>query len=378
MTDQPANSDSWLLNIVEEVYDSTFDQTLWPDVLQRIVDHTGARSAALTTRLSNGEIRIGHSVGISPHFEKTYIDRYGQLSPMKGIGLLIDPGLIYSTEDWIPFEEFRKSVFYQEWARPQRLEDGVNIVLNKSADGFSHFSLMRSKLVDDDLRCTLAWIVPHVRRAALIGQMLHQKARIAAPIEQLLDELKAAVFLLDGIGHLTYTNASGRDILERRDFLRAEQGRLVAADSRLNRILRDAVAASVLGDGATRSESIALPFAAHDGERFVGHLLPLTAGRRRKTGAAFEATAVLFVSRASLDAPAAANIIKKVFKLTPAELRVLLAVVEFGGVPDTARNLNVAESTVKTHLGRIFAKTDTKRQAELVKLTAAFASQVRS
>jgi len=33
---------------------------------------------------------------------------------------------------------------------------------------------------------------------------------------------------------------------------------------------------------------------------------------------------------------------------------------------------------VKTHLGRIFAKTDTKRQAELVKLTAAFASQVRS
>ena len=87
---------------------------------------------------------------------------------------------------------------------------------------------------------------------------------------------------------------------------------------------------------------------------------------------------MLFVSRASLDAPAAANIIKKVFKLTPAELRVLLAVVEFGGVPDTARNLNVAESTVKTHLGRIFAKTDTKRQAELVKLTAAFASQVRS
>ena len=237
---------------------------------------------------------------------------------------------------------------------------------------------MRSKLVDDDLRCTLAWIVPHVRRAALIGQMLHQKARIAAPIEQLLDELKAAVFLLDGIGHLTYTNASGRDILERRDFLRAEQGRLVAADSRLNRILRDAVAASVLGDGATRSESIALPFAAHDGELFVGHLLPLTAGRRRKTGAAFDATAMLVVNSTSLDAPAAANIIKKVFKLTPAELRVLLAVVEFGGVPDTARNLNVAESTVKTHLGRIFAKTDTKRQAELVKLTAAFASQVRS
>jgi DNA-binding CsgD family transcriptional regulator len=269
-------------------------------------------------------------------------------------------------------------VFYQEWARPQRLEDGIDILLDKSADGFSYLSLMRSELVDDELRSTIAGLAPHLRRTALIGQMLHQKTRIAAPIEQLLDGLKAAMFLFDGIGRITHTNASGRDILERRDFLRAEHGWLVAADPNLNCILRDAVAASVVGDAATRSESIALPFIAHDGERFVGHLLPLTAGRRRKTGAACDATAMLVVNSTSLDAPAAADIIGKVFRLTPAELRVMLAVVELGGVPDTARNLNIAESTVKTHLGRIFAKTDTKRQAELVKLIAAFSRQLRS
>jgi DNA-binding CsgD family transcriptional regulator len=33
---------------------------------------------------------------------------------------------------------------------------------------------------------------------------------------------------------------------------------------------------------------------------------------------------------------------------------------------------------VKTHLGRIFTKTDTRRQADLVKLVAAFSSPVRS
>jgi DNA-binding CsgD family transcriptional regulator len=377
LTDQQANSDSWLLSVVEDIYDSTFDQALWRDVLQRIVDHTGARSAGLLTRRPTGEILVGHSVGVSPHFVQTYLDGYGELAPMKGINLL-DVGQISSTVDWISLEEFRQGAFYQEWARPQRLEDGVNILLNKSADGFSYFSLMRSELVDDALRGTIARLAPHLRRTVLIGQMLQEKTRIAAPIEQLLDGLKAAMFLLDGIGHITHTNASGRDILERRDFLHAEHGRLVAANPKLNRILRDAVAASVLGDGATRSESVALPFIAHDGERFVGHLLPLTAGRRRKTGAAFEATAVLFVNSTALDASAAADIIKKVFKLTPAELRVMLTVVEFGGVPDTARNLNIAESTVKTHLGRIFAKTDTKRQAELVKLAAAFSPQLRS
>src|SRR5262249_20877756 len=126
-----------------------------------------------------------------------------------------------------------------------------------------------------------------------------------------------------------------------------------------------------------KSESITLPFAAHDGERFVGHVLPLTAGRRRRTGIAYDATAVLFVTKASLDAPAAVDIVKKVFKLTPAELRVLLAVVELGCVSNTARHLDIAESTVKTHLGRIFAKTDTRRQPELVKPVGAFSSPLR-
>ena len=57
--------------------------------------------------------------------------------------------------------------------------------------------------------------------------------------------------------------------------------------------------------------------------------------------------------------------------------RVLLAVVENGNVPQTAQDLDVAQSTVKTHLARIFTKTDTRRQSELVKPVAAFASPAR-
>jgi DNA-binding CsgD family transcriptional regulator len=95
------------------------------------------------------------------------------------------------------------------------------------------------------------------------------------------------------------------------------------------------------------------------------------------TGAAYDATAVLFVGKSSLDGTAASDIIKKIFKLTSAEARVLLAVVELGGVSETSRNLDVAETTVKTHLARIFTKTDTKRQADLVKLIAAFSPPVR-
>jgi DNA-binding CsgD family transcriptional regulator len=40
--------------------------------------------------------------------------------------------------------------------------------------------------------------------------------------------------------------------------------------------------------------------------------------------------------------------------------------------------LGVSQSTVKTHLGHLFEKTGTRRQAELVKLTAGFEIPERS
>ncbi len=377
LTDEPSNSNAQMLSLIGDIYDTTFDQALWENTLRRVVEYSGAHSCGLVTRSATGDIKVTHQFGCNPQFLRTYLDHYWQFDPTHAIRLY-DVGHIHSTEDWLPIEEFRKGVFYQEWALPQRLEDAASVLLDNSADGFSYFALARTGgLVDDKLREMLAPIVPHLLRAVLIGQTLHQQARIASPIEHTLDELKSAMYLLDGAGNITHTNQSGRDLLYRKDFLRNEQGRLVAADPLLNRILREAVAASLLGDGAIKSESIALPFVAEGGERFVGHLLPLTAGRRRRTGIAYDATAVLFVGKASLDTTAASDMIKKIFRLTPAEARVLLAVVELGSVSETSRNLDIAESTVKTHLGRIFTKTDTKRQADLVKLIAAFSSPVR-
>jgi DNA-binding CsgD family transcriptional regulator len=308
---------------------------------------------------------------------ESYLDHYGHFDPTHAIRLF-DVGKIHSTEDWIPIEEFRKGQFYQEWARPQRLEDAANVLLESNADGFSYFCLMKGgELVDDDLRRMLAPVVPHLLRAVMIGQILHPGRGIASPVETILDELKAAMFLLDGTAFITHSNESGRDLLEQKDFLRADHGRLTALDPHLNRVLRDATAASVLGDGAAGSESIALPFVSHDGERFVGRLLPLTSGRRRETGIAYDATAVLFVTKASFESTAASDLIRKIFRLTPAETRVMLAIVEHGSIPEASRHLDVAESTIKTHLSQVFIKTSTHRQADLVKLIAAFSSPAR-
>ena len=56
--------------------------------------------------------------------------------------------------------------------------------------------------------------------------------------------------------------------------------------------------------------------------------------------------------------------------------RVLIAIVEIGGVPEVAAALGVSDATVKTHLGRLFGKTGTARQADLVKLVAGYAMPI--
>jgi DNA-binding CsgD family transcriptional regulator len=103
-------------------------------------------------------------------------------------------------------------------------------------------------------------------------------------------------------------------------------------------------------------------------------VLPLTSGARRKAGATYSATAAVFVRKAAFEVPHPLKAIESAYKLTPAEMRVLMMIVQIGGVPEVAPALGLSESTVKTHLQRIFHKTGTARQADLVKLVAGYRS----
>jgi DNA-binding CsgD family transcriptional regulator len=156
--------------------------------------------------------------------------------------------------------------------------------------------------------------------------------------------------------------------------LRSTSGRLAACDLQVDKIMRETFAAADKGDAAIGVKGIALPLAARDGERYVAHVLPLTSGTRRLAGVACAATSAMFVRKAAMECRSAPEVIARTYKLTPTELRVLLAIVEVGGVPEVATALGVAESTIKTHVGRLFGKTGAIRQADLVKLVAEYST----
>jgi DNA-binding CsgD family transcriptional regulator len=123
---------------------------------------------------------------------------------------------------------------------------------------------------------------------------------------------------------------------------------------------------------------MALPLVSAEGERYVGHLLPLAGGTGPRADVATRRGGALFVHRATVDAATLPEGIARHFGLTSTELRVLLAIVEVGGAPEVAESLGIAVGTVKTHLHRLYQKTGTARQADLVKLVAGFASPLLS
>jgi DNA-binding CsgD family transcriptional regulator len=57
-----------------------------------------------------------------------------------------------------------------------------------------------------------------------------------------------------------------------------------------------------------------------------------------------------------------------VWSLSPQEIRVTLHLVDGGTVATCAGALGVAESTIRTHLKSVFAKTGRNRQAQLAGL----------
>ena len=193
----------------------------------------------------------------------------------------------------------------------------------------------------------------------------------AATFADTLDGLDIGLYLLEAEARLVHANTAGQAMLDARDILHETRGQLTACDPVVNHALRHALASALDTNG------IAIPLIGTDGQRYVAHALPLTSGPRRRAGAAYGAVAALFVRKAALAIPPRSEVIGKAFRLTPTELRVLLAIVELGGVPEVAAAFGVANTTVRTHVNRLFEKTGTARQADFVKLVAGYATPLR-
>jgi DNA-binding CsgD family transcriptional regulator/PAS domain-containing protein len=366
----PMHGTQKLTDLIEEIYDAALEPALWSDVVVSINDFIGGQACGLISKDATSQ--SGHThyyCGVDPHYIQLYSETYSRFDPL---ATLPPFGQVVSIPDLLHYDEYRQGPFYQEWLRPQGCVDVANVVLEKSSSNCAVLLtvLPGVGMLDNEMRRRISLIAPHVRRALLINNTIGSRQSEAATFAATLDGLSAGIFLVDADCRLVHANAAGHDLLRADDFLRSTGGQLVAHDLRSNQCLRAILADNRNVPGVAGT---ALPLTAGDGERYVMHVLPLTSSARTRIGMTYQAVAALFVRKVALDRPCG-ELVARTFELTPAELRVLLAIVEVGGVPETALALGVAETTIKTHLHRVFSKTGSSRQADLVKLAAGFSS----
>jgi DNA-binding CsgD family transcriptional regulator len=370
--------DEQLSGLIGEIYDAALDATLWSGVVGKAAHFVGGSGAAIFSKSPTaGNGSVYYDFGIDPYYRELYFNKYVKLDPSTTGHYFADVEQPMAVADHMPYREFLETRFYKEWARPQGLADFVSAVLDKSVTSAAMFGVFRSEqdgIVDDETRRRMRLIVPHVRRSVLFGRLIDLRAAEAASLADAIDGLSAGMCLVDAVGRIVHANTACHVILDAGDFLTTIGGRIVARDPKIDQAFRELFAAAGSGDAAVGTQGIALPLRAQDGSHYVAHVLPLTSGARRLAGIAYAATVALFIRKVAMEAPSAPEIIARAYNLTPTELRVLLAIVEVGGVPETAVALGVAESTVKTHLGHLFVKTGASRQADLVKIVAGFAT----
>lgn len=365
--------------LVGGIYDTVLEPGLWPSVLKSLSGFVGGAAAALYAKdpVGKGGAVFHDDGGIPQHYNKLYFEKYVKLDPSSTAQFCFELEEPFSTVDIMPYHEFLETRFYKEWGKPQELVDHIAATLDKSAAGMALvgvFRHARDGLANDETRRRMRLIVPHVRRAVLIGRVIELKNAESAAFADSFDGLAAGFFLVDADGRVVHANDAGFALIAAGDIVHAAGGLLSPRDTELRQTLQDVLAAASHGDSAIGHRAIARMLMGRGGERYAAHILPLSSGVRRRAGASYKAAAAVFIHKAALETRSPAEAIARTWKLTPTELRVLLAIVEVGGVPDVAAALGIAETTVKTHLSHLYAKTGTHRQVDLVKLVAGFSS----
>jgi DNA-binding CsgD family transcriptional regulator/PAS domain-containing protein len=366
-----------LSSIIGDIYDCAINPSGWSATLSRI---TLALDAAYTTiSMANPVDNRGRMAAQSPWDpEQLRIlnEDYG-IEGVPGLKLVLynDVDEAWSTLANIPEPEFQQSRFYLDWAKPQGLRDACLVKFVHTSDRIGIMGCITREsrdIISPQEQAFVANLSPHLRRAALIGDLLDQ-ARVEAQFYQsTLDGLAIAVVLTDDQGRIRYANSAAEDMFTKSGPLLRQNG-MVKAENQLSQPpLLSALALAAKSDQSLGAGGIGIPISGHGRPAAVAYVLPLAAGTAR---AAFSpATVAIFVSTTISASPPPQAVLMALYDLTPTEARITVAAIAGDSKQSILANNQISENTLKTHLSRIYKKTGSNTFADLLKLAATIGS----
>ncbi|WP_137864239.1 MULTISPECIES: helix-turn-helix transcriptional regulator [unclassified Sphingomonas] len=300
-----------------------------------------------------GYVQVEASYNVDPHYNDLYRDHYSGICPLTPLAFQQAPGL---RRGWSVTQsaDYKASEYFNDWARPQGWMEIVGVDLVRNATNVGGLALWRSAgalELSPEAMDLLRRVTPHLRRAFSIRTALDQAACAEETMKRAVQAAGFALVLLAADGKVAFANERAETLLRRQSGLYGAHGRIDLSG----------VSPAALAGGATFNISRGA------GESPLAvHILPLRKGQADRIGVG-SPIAAMFILDPSADFEARAAEFGRRFNLTTAETRLLARVARGEGLLATARGLGVTEHTARTHLNRIFSKTDTTRQADLVR-----------
>ncbi|MCW6509069.1 helix-turn-helix transcriptional regulator [Lichenifustis flavocetrariae] len=368
-----------LSELVGTIYDCVLAPAKWTQAIAAIGAAFNFQNSILAINGFDGRALVGVVVGVDDYW----------LSRMLNYGTAVTDGwggmeriAQYPLEEPIvlsramPSLDLDRNPYFVEWARPQGIIDAVAVGLERNAVAVSNLSLGRHEsagAVSDAEIDSLRVLAPHLRRAVAISQVLELKTIEASTFGATLDTLSSAILIVDVDTRCLHANDAAKAMLDKRDPIALRDGELVLQSKAGTLALNEAVRNAATTMLTSRSRGAGIPTTGENGSPVVLHVMPLHRPELSRP-ISRHAVAAVFVSPSASPPQMPADALSLLYALTPAETRVFEMLVGGQTQSNISSTLGLAVSTVKTHLLRIFEKTGTKRQADLIKLASSLSA----
>jgi DNA-binding CsgD family transcriptional regulator/PAS domain-containing protein len=372
-----------LSDIIGSVYDCVLEPQEWSRTLPLIsaFGESAASSIVVQGRLSNSGARIFED-GDRQSFLRLYFEKLAasRMPAMKQVAF-DHLGEVATMTMLAGEREPLNSDFYLKWVRPLGFRDVIGVLVLKSGKRVAWFSVARSdvqsRFTENDLR-QMEQLSPHICRALLISDALDLQSIMATRLAETVDHLSTGILLTEESGRIAYMNGSAEAILKDGNALKSRGGHLVAVRPQVRDALSRALQESTAGRAPATSGQHAIPLPGEEGSGLIANVLPLQWRDGRNPLAALPGAAAVIIQDPAEGAPPPVEAIGLLYGLTAAERNVLEQVAAGHTPQETADRLGVSVNTIKTHLQKIFAKTNTARQADLVRLVARSTAPLKS
>jgi DNA-binding CsgD family transcriptional regulator len=348
-----------IAEIVDLLYEAAFVPEKWPAILGLIASVAKSQAGSLLLLSDGFPDRATATAPLQALLDEFFADGLLHLSTSIARMNLIQPASFVDVDSFMTAEEIRTDpvrirLRAQGWANPacttiampsgEIAMLGFQRALDEGSHGPQDISVL-NQLRPDLARATLA--------AARLGL---QQARDTVEALAMIG-LPAAV--LTAKGCVRATNA----LFDKENGLFASTsfGRVAIDNPEGNRLFQLALDAPS-GQPVTRS----IPLRGAAGLSFVLHILPLRrAARDIFSGGDHLVVATMVSPSALVPSP---SILMGLFDLTPSEVKLATALAKGLSLKAAATEAGLQVSTVRTYLSRIFRKTGTNQQSQLVAL----------